>query len=525
MTSTEKIVREGFSGRVVRRVTGRLTAVWSAATVSSAVLWSFGTGLHPIPGIALLAPLPVLWLATRQSAPAASAAAALSWLGGNIGYWSYFTETLEQPVATAVALLIGSALTFGACVALFRKLLMQGRFGWAVVALPAAWTAAEFLFGMVGGIGAWWSIGYSQAEVGPIVRIASVAGVWGISFLVLGVPAAVAAVIAHRGPRAPGRPQSSRSALAGMAALALIAAIGAGQWCSTTASDGPVARVGLVALAQPPMYVPIASPDGARMVADAITAIDQLADQGAQVIVFSEKAWHARRSELFLLRDPLTAVTLRRGVHVVIGLEFEQPEGTVNAAIAYPGETIYAKRYLVPGLESELQRGSVAVRIPGRSWALTICADLDRPALVRQNRTDGATLLLAPALDFSVDHWLHSRMAAVRAAESGIAIARPAQLGELTAIDARGTVRASVRTDITETHTALADIRTADGHTPYARWGDWFGALSIALTVACGLAALRRPADRPRRPREQLDQSSSGHSSATINRSAARSSP
>ncbi|MFE1592012.1 nitrilase-related carbon-nitrogen hydrolase [Nocardia sp. NPDC058705] len=506
MTSTEKTVRKGFSERVGRRATGRLTAVWLAATVSSAMLWSIGTGLHPIPGIALLAPLPVLWLAPRHPASAVFAAAALSWLGGNVGYWSYLTKTLEQPAVTAVALLVGSALTFGACVSLFRKLLIRDRFGWAALALPAAWTAAEFLFGLVGGIGAWWSIGYSQAGVEPIMRIASVTGVWGISFLVLGVPAAVAVVIAHR-PRASDRSWSSRSAVAGMAALVLIATIGAGQWCSAAASDGPVARVGLVALAQPPMYVPIASPDGARMVADAITAINQLADQGAQVIVFSEKAWHARRSELFLLRDPLTAVALRRGVHVVIGLELEQPDGTVNAAIAYPGETIYAKRYLVPGLESGLLRGSAAVQITGRSWALAICADLDRPALVRQNRTDGATLLLAPALDFSVDHWLHSRMAAVRAAESGIAIARPAQLGELTAIDARGTVRASVRTDITETHTALADIGTADGHTPYARWGDWFGALSIALTAACGLATLRRPTDSPRRPRELLDHS------------------
>ncbi|MFD4353204.1 nitrilase-related carbon-nitrogen hydrolase [Nocardia sp. NPDC058518] len=501
MTSTEEAVRERFSGRPGRRMPVRASMVWLAATVSSALLWSIGTGLHPIPGIALLAPLPVLWLAPRHYAPAVYAAAVLSWLGGNAGYWSYFTETLEQPVSTAVALLVGSALIFGACVALFRKLLMRARFGWAALALPAAWTAAEFLFGQVGGIGAWWSIGYSQAGVDPIVRVASVTGVWGISFLVLGVPATVAVLIApgirssrirHRVPSLSGRSWSMRSAVAGMAALALTVAIGAGLWCSTVASDGPVARVGLVALAQPPMYVPVASPDGARMIADAIAAIDQLADQGAEVIVFSEKAWHASRSDLFLLRDPLTAVALRRDVHVVVGLELEQPGGTVNAAIAYPGETIYAKRYLVPGLESGLQRGSVPRQIPGRSWALAICADLDRPALVRQNRTDGATLILAPALDFRVDHWLHSRMAVLRAAESGIAIARPAQLGELTAIDARGTVRASLRTDITETRMALAEIRTAGDRTPYVRWGDWFGALSIALTVAGGLAALRR---------------------------------
>ncbi|MFD6395280.1 nitrilase-related carbon-nitrogen hydrolase [Nocardia sp. NPDC060249] len=502
MTSTEEVVREEFSGQTGRRMPGRELMVWSAVTVSSAVLWSLGTGLHPVPGVALLAPLPVLWLAPRRPAPTVYAAAVLSWLGGNAGYWSYFTDTLEQPGTTVVALLIGSALVFGACVLLFRKLLMQNRLGWAVLALPATWTAAaEYLFGLVGGIGAWWSIGYSQAGVDSIVRVASLTGVWGISFLVLAVPGALGAMTA------PGIRTPRRLTTAGVTAVVVTCAIGAGLWCSAAASSGPVTRIGLVALAQPPMYVPVASPDGARMIAEAVTAVDELADQGAEVIVFTEKAWHARRSELFLLRDPLTAVAARRGIHVVIGLELEQPGGTVNAAIAYPGETIYAKRYLVPGLESGLQPGAIPVQIPGRSWALAICADLDHPALVRQNRIDGATLLLAPALDFGVDHWLHSRMAAVRAVESGIAIARPAQLGELTAIDAQGTVRASVRTGITESHSVQADLRTAGDRTPYLRWGDWFGALAIALAVACGFAALRRPATGPRRPRALLDQS------------------
>lgn len=488
VTSTEEAVREGISGRSGRRVSGLPSIVWLAATVSSAVLWSIGTGLHPIPGIALLSPLPVLWLAPRRAAPAVFAAAVLSWLGGNVRYWSYFTGTLEQPWATTAGLLVGSALVFGACVTLFRKLLIQHRFGWAVLSLPAAWTAAEFLFGRVGVFGAWWSIGYSQAGVDPIVRAASLTGVWGISFLVLAVSSAIGTTTA------PGIRVSRRLTVVGVTAVVSAVFIGVGLWSSAAANSGPVTRVGLVALAQPPMYVPVASPDGARMINEAAAVVDELADQGAEVIVFSEKAWHASRADLFLLRDPLTAVAARRGVHVVIGLELEQPDGTVNAAIAYPGETVYAKRYLVPGLESELQPGSVTVRIPGRSWALAICFDLDRPALVRQNRTEGATLILAPALDFTVDHWLHSRMAVMRAAESGIAIARSAQLGESTAIDARGTVRASVRTDITETRTALADIRTAGDRTPYVRWGDWFGALSVTLAAACGLAALRRSA-------------------------------
>ncbi|MET9216127.1 MULTISPECIES: nitrilase-related carbon-nitrogen hydrolase [unclassified Nocardia] len=469
----------------------------------SAGLWAVGTGLHPIPLVAFLAPLPVLWLAPRYPAPAVYAAAALSWLGGTARYWPYFVRTLEQPILAAAVLLGGSALAYGACVLLFRRLLTRGRIGLAALAFPAAWTCAEYLYRLVGGVGAWWSIGYSQAEVGPIVRIAAVTGVAGITFLLLAVPAVIVAVTVPRtrstrwrtgdGPsRTPYEVRRIRRRWTiGIAAVLALGAGAAGAVCST--AEGPVVRVALVALAQPPLYVPVGSASGAAMIAEAVTMVERAADQGAEVVVLTEKAWHATSSDLARLSGPLDDVARRRGVHVVVGLELEQQGGTVNAAIAYPGETIYAKRYLVPGLEAGLQVGRAVVPVPGRPWALAICADLDHPDLVRENRANGATVLLAPALDFTVDHWLHSRMAVVRAVESGIAIARPAQLGELLGVDAQGRVDVSVETGITETRMAITDLGTSTAGTPYARWGDWFGVLTLTLTVLGVVAARRRP--------------------------------
>ncbi|MEV6213915.1 nitrilase-related carbon-nitrogen hydrolase [Nocardia sp. NPDC051833] len=549
-------------------------SIWCASTVISAGLWAVGTGLRPVPLIAFLAPLPVLWLAPRYPARALYAAAVLSWLGGTARYWPYFVRTLEQPVLAAAVLLGGSAVAYGACVLLFRALLARHRIGLAALAFPAAWTCAEYLYRLVGGVGAWWSIGYSQAEVGPIVRIAAITGVAGITFLLLAVPAVVVAVTApqlrNSQPLAPAdaatvavpgasgtqprrtvdvaasavrNPQwrrivgavagsvrnamrrgiagartvavaeerspwqrrggdghsralyevrsTRRRRIVGIAAVLTLGAGAAGAVCS--AAEGPVVRVALVALAQPPMYVPVDSAPGAAMIAEAVTMVERASDQGAEVVVFTEKAWHATSSDLARLSEPLDDVARRRGVHVVVGLELEQQGGTVNAAIAYPGQTVYAKRYLVPGLEAGLRAGRAAVPVPGRPWALAICADLDHPDLVRENRANGATLLLAPALDFTVDHWLHSRMAVVRAVESGIAIARPAQLGELLGVDAQGRIDVSVETGITETHMAIADLGTSTAGTPYVRWGDWFGVLTLTLTVLGVVAALRRP--------------------------------
>jgi apolipoprotein N-acyltransferase len=49
--------------------------IFATAVLVSGVLWHFGTGLHPLPGVAFLAPLPVLLLAPRVSAAAAFLAA------------------------------------------------------------------------------------------------------------------------------------------------------------------------------------------------------------------------------------------------------------------------------------------------------------------------------------------------------------------------------------------------------------------------------------------------------------------
>ncbi|MCU1641634.1 MAG: nitrilase [Nocardia sp.] len=448
----------------------------AGAVLLSAVLWHFGTGLRPLPGLAFLAPLPVLLLAPRVSAWTAFLAGLLSWFGGEVQLWSYFTDTVEQPIPFTVAVLGGSALVFGALVVVMRGLLHRGHPGWAALALPTGWVTLEFLLSLAGSTGAWWSLAYTQAGVLPLVQSVSLTGVWGITFLILLVPSAVTAVVNATGP------QRIRIAATSSAALLAVAAFGA--WRLMVPAEGDSVRVGLLAISQPPDYVPVDSTDGRDMVARAITEINSLADRGAQAVVLPEKAWSADDSTLHLLSDPLSEVAARRNIHVVAGLVLTRDGSSINAAIDYPSRIVYAKHYLVPGLEDDLTPGTGWAMVPGRPWSLAVCFDLDRPALVRQNRHLGATLLLVPALDFTDDYWLHSRMAVLRGIESGMAIARAPQLGELVASDSRGHISASVRTDITVTRSVLADLPLPTDRTLYARFGDWFAWLSVALFAA-----------------------------------------
>ncbi|MFQ6395763.1 hypothetical protein ACLMAJ_20135 [Nocardia sp. KC 131] len=456
----------------------------AAAVLVSAVLWYYGTGLRPIPGMAFLAPLPVLLLAPRVSASAAFLTGALSWLGGGLQMWPYFTDTLEQPVPVNALLLGITAVVSGGLVATTRALLLRGRPGLAALALPTGWVSFEFLLALAGPFGAWWSIAYTQADVLPLVQTVALTGPWGITFLIMLVPATIAVLTA------PAVTHTQRLRVGAATAVVFVAVALFGFWHLAVATERDQVRVGLVALSQPPEYIAVDSPDGRDMVARAVIEIDRLADQGVQAVVFPEKAWRADESTLPLLSGPLTEVANRRNVHVVAGLTLTTGATSINAAIDFPSGVVYAKHYLIPGLEDELTPGTQWQRVPGEPWSLAVCFDLDRPGLVRENRELGATLLLVPALDFTDDRWLHSRMAVLRGVESGVGVARAPQLGELVASDSRGHVIASAPTDVTFTRSVAASIPLDSGTTIYVRFGDWFAWLSVAVLALAGVAAL-----------------------------------
>jgi apolipoprotein N-acyltransferase len=88
-------------------------------------------------------------------------------------------------------------------------------------------------------------------------------------------------------------------------------------------------------------------------------------------------------------------------------------------------------------------------------------------------------------------------MAAMRAIESGFALARPARQGLLTVRDDRGRLIASARSDAAPMTSLAASVKVRHDATVYARWGDWFGWLCVlaAVSVLGRLASLNT--DRP----------------------------
>jgi apolipoprotein N-acyltransferase len=73
---------------------------------------------------------------------------------------------------------------FAVGVLLFRMAVVRGKIWQAALVLPAFWASVEFTVAMLSVHRTFGNISYSQMNFLPILQIASVTGIWGISFTI-----------------------------------------------------------------------------------------------------------------------------------------------------------------------------------------------------------------------------------------------------------------------------------------------------------------------------------------------------
>jgi apolipoprotein N-acyltransferase len=470
-----------------RRAAGLAVA---GVLLSALGLW-WGTGLAPIWGLTWLAPWPVLAICARVSAPAAAAAAFAAWAGGASNLWHYERDVLGLPIPVVVAAVVAPSLAFAAGALLLRVLVRRDRPLLATLALPVSWTALEYLTARVSPHGTFGSLAYTQLGFLPVVQLASLLGSSGITFLLLLVPSALT-TLGLSGVR------RARVRIAALTATSLVAVLAFGVWrLSHEASARLPLAIGLLAADRPEQPVATETADGQRLIAAYLATTRRLAAEGAELVVWPETALRATDDDLERLRQRVADATGGRAL-VVVGVDRIRPGSESNSAVAFRSRdvppTAYVKRHLLLPPEARYQPGSELALVDLRSVraGMAICKDLDFPALARSYAARGAAVLAAPAWDFGVDGWLHSRMAVLRGVEAGFALARSARGGRLTLSDDRGRVLAEARSADAPVAAALATVRVGPPGTPYSRLGDWFAGLACGLAIYVLAAALRR---------------------------------
>lgn len=461
------------------------SVVWAgpAATVLSGAAWWFGTGLHPQAWLTWLAPLPLLLLAPRMRWQHAALAALAAGACAGLNLWHYLIAVIGLPPPVGVIAALAPAAMFALALLLFRRLWLVRQYAAAAMAFPALWVAVDYLSFSGSPHGTFGSLAYSQLDVLPFVQFASLAGIWGVAFLLLLAPAALAIGLL------PGPDRRARLRVTGVTCLLLVVVFSFGfSRLNVQATDR--LRVGLVSIPGP-LRPAMLSADGQVMLKRYLAAIDTLAARGAQVVVLPETVIATDQGTIaeFAASAARNKVTITAGIAVK-----DAARGQRNTALAFvPGAAepvVYAKHHLIPGVEDHYQAGADYAMLPGTRTGLAVCKDMDFHDTGRAYSDRVARLMLVPAWDFAVDGRMHSRMAVMRGIESGFAVARAALRGNLTLSDNRGRIIAETSDEFGYA-TLIGEVPLHDTRTFYARWGDWFAWLSLAM-LGGALLALRR---------------------------------
>nr|BFD86062.1 apolipoprotein N-acyltransferase [Streptomyces sp. Xyl84] len=459
----------------------------------------------------------VPWILLARCAPTGRRAAYDGWCGG-LGFMlavhHWLLPSLHVFTVVLAALLGALWAPWGWLV---RRFLggtpSAGRCAASLVVLPSAWLAVELVRSWQGLGGPWGMLGASQWQVAPALRLASVGGVWLLSFLVVAVDVAVAVLVAVRGVRAP-----AVACLAATAALTSAAWV----WAPRPEVDGRVR----IAVVQPGM---IGGTDSGQRRFDREEQLTRgLVGRHVDLVVWGESSVGFDLAQRPDLARRLAALSREAGADVLVDVDARRSDrpGIYKSAVLIgpdgPTGDRYDKMRLVPfgeyvparsllgwatsvgkaaGEDRRRGTGQVVMDVGhGLRIGPLICFETAFPDMSRHLARDGAGVLLAQSSTSTFQHsWApgqHASLGALRAAETG----RPMVHATLTGVSAvygPDGRRAGPWLGTGASTARVYDVPTAHGVTLYVRYGDWpvLAALLVlaALCVTEGVRALLRP--------------------------------
>jgi apolipoprotein N-acyltransferase len=465
-----------------------------ALALTSAAL--LATAARPwAPGFLAWVAFVPLWLALADTRRW-PVAAALGWLAA-LGAGIVAFEGVVPAAPWAYPLLVATTSLPGA-VAAGLWLVVDRRLGQLVgwAALPLLWTAADFLPAQRALFGDFADtltpIATTQFDT-PLRALAGWSSMGGVALGLLMVNLGVLLLLR-------GRRLAGAWLVATPLALSLLPVPGIAVPANGTAT----LRVAVAQGAVPSIETLFARFDresAARMLEPyaALTAV--AAERGAELVVWGETVLPqpVRPGEVPAMVAAALApapVALVGGVSFVAGHShnaiFHWQDGALTE--------VYRKQALVPFNERQYTAGVPLppLGVASAAVALGVCLDSLVPGLTRATVLAGARLLVMVTEDGfagrTVTPELHLRASAFRAVETGRWLVFANQSGPSAIIDAKG--RVVQRLAPGERAGMIADVPLLAGVTPYARWGDWAGALaSVAAAGLAATASARRPAE------------------------------
>lgn len=436
------------------------------------------------------------------------------WVVNSIYYYGHL------PFYLSILILLGMVIILGLYIGLFgliyhilsKKISMP-----SAILAPLLWTSIELARTYLLSGFPWSSLGYSQYRFLPIIQIADITGVYGVSFLIVMVNGAIADLFIYRKIK---RPYLLFGP--GLSIILFNVILGYGYWHlkEPQINHGRELKVSLIQgnIEQDKKW----DPKYQREVFDTYLRLTREAlKDNPDIIVWPETAtpFYFGRDRAYT--DELISFVRENKTYLLSGTQrvksFEKRKYTIanSAYLLSPAGEIsgsYDKIHLVPfgeyvpmkkilffvdklvegiGDFSSGNRYEVFETPKGR-FGTVICYEIIFPGLVRKFVKGGAEFMVTITNDAWFGHtsapYQHFSMAVLRAVESRIPIARAANTGVSGFIDTNGKILKA--SGIFHEGMYTGDIKLSTEKTFYARHGDIFANVCLGLTIMFSLLAI-----------------------------------
>ncbi len=401
---------------------------------------------------------------------------------------------------------------------------------------PVTWTALEYLRSTHSIYGfSWQGLGYSQFQSLPVIQMASITGVYGISALIVLVNAGLFVLLYPAFEKYPAW-QNYRKRIGVSTLLFLLFCVGYGWW---TLSQAPVygippVRIGLIQgnIPQKMKWDPAYRNEVLRRYRNltfeaAVFKPDLMVWPEAVTPFFFGRDFAGTQYVLDTVRQAQTPIVLGSPAAKETGKELalgrSEPLRLYNSAYFLSGHGVqlgrYDKIHLVPFGEfvpfrsilffidkmvaniGDFERGeeSQVFQLGDYGFAVSICFEIIFPDLVRRPVKQGAGYLINITNDAwfgkSAASYQHMSMVAMRAVENRVPIVRAANTGISGTVDAYG--RIVDATEIFEEDWVIAEIHPQTSKPGfYSTYGDVFSQMCLVLVPLFAFMGSRsRPPD------------------------------
>jgi apolipoprotein N-acyltransferase len=476
---------------------------WLWLAIAAALLvFTYGMYRNPLAG--LLAPLFLIrFLRTRKTGVGYLLMMLVLMAANTIAWWNNMPMF---PIPARIIFGVVCGLLYTIPFLLDRVLVGRlSGFG-ATLVFPLANTAFEFLTLWPNPLSTQGSLAYSQFSSVHLTQIASITGMWGVTFLV----SWFASTVNWIWEEGVDWPRIRRGVAIFAGVMLLVLGYGVIRLTYFLPEPGTVRIHGIVETdytrtTWETELFPLSQSDPeafrARMAPVYERYLDgtlREAQAGAQIVVWPEVAAEGFKEDLDAVVARAQDIARQEGIYLSLGLNVIGPgsysEGENRLVLIDPNGDILVN-YLKYGCTAFNMYGVEVptVETPYGTLGAVLCCDLDYPYVIRQVSQKGVDILLVPSYEPTTAHiTAHPRMASFRAIENGVSIFRPTAQGISLAIDPYGRTLASMDATRVSERVFVVQVPTHRVTTVYSLVGELFGWMAVAgFLMIAGWAIMR----------------------------------